>query len=61
MCVPRRKFTNGLFVTREGTLLGLSLTEIAPGVPPRPCPPPDKLALPAVRAHGNRRTEVGPQ
>jgi hypothetical protein len=26
MCVPRRKFTNGLFVTREGTLLGLSLT-----------------------------------
>lgn len=55
------KVSRGLLVTRENTLLPPSLTGNAPDTPPRQCPPPDRLALPAVRAHRNRRTEAGPQ
>ncbi|EUA57859.1 hypothetical protein I550_0991 [Mycobacterium intracellulare 1956] len=42
-------------------MLPRSLTGNAPDTPPQQCPPPDRLALPAVRAHRNRRTEAGPQ
>lgn len=55
------KVSHGLLVTRENTLLPRSLTGNAPDTPPQQCPPPDRLALPAVRAHRNRRTEAGPQ
>lgn len=54
------KVSHGLFVTREHTLLLESLTGNRARHPDRAVRPPDKLALPAVRAYGNRRTKAGP-